>query len=48
MAGLVLTNKFNRAFRRLIRKNPALQPQIETTLRRLAENPNDPLLNRIT
>lgn len=41
MAELVPTTKFARAFRRQIRKNPALQPQIETALRRLAENPND-------
>ena len=41
MHELVLTPRFERAFRRLVRKNPALQPQIETTLRRLAENPND-------
>ncbi len=41
MAELVATTKFERAFRRLIGKNPALQPQIETALRRLTENPND-------
>ena len=41
MAELVPTTKFARAFRRLIRKNPMLHPQIETTLRRLAQNPND-------
>jgi mRNA-degrading endonuclease YafQ of YafQ-DinJ toxin-antitoxin module len=41
MAELVPTTKFERAFRRLIGKNHALQPQIETALRRLAENPND-------
>jgi mRNA-degrading endonuclease YafQ of YafQ-DinJ toxin-antitoxin module len=28
----------------LVRKNPVLQPQIETTLRRMAENLNDPRL----
>ena len=44
MHELVLTPRFERAFRRLVRKNPALQPQIETTLRRLADNPNDPRL----
>ena len=44
MAGLVLTTKLNRAFHRLTGKNPALQPQIETALRRLAENPDDPRL----
>ncbi len=41
MIELVPTTKFERAFRRLVRKNPALQPQIETTLRRMAENLND-------
>ena len=41
MAEIVPTTKFERAFRRIIRKNPALQPQIETAPRRLAENPND-------
>jgi mRNA interferase YafQ len=33
-----------RAFRRLAGKNPALQPQIETALRRMEENLNDPRL----
>lgn len=41
MPDLAPTAKFERAFRRLIRKTPALQQQVETTLRRLAENPND-------
>jgi mRNA interferase YafQ len=44
MSELVLAPRFERAFRRLIRKNPALQSQIETTLRRLADNLNDPRL----
>jgi mRNA interferase YafQ len=44
MSELVLTNRFERAFRRLIGKNPALQPQIEAALRRMAENPDDPRL----
>jgi mRNA interferase YafQ len=44
MRELVPLPKFKRAFRRLIRKNPTLQPQIETTLRRMAENLNDPRL----
>jgi mRNA interferase YafQ len=44
MHELVLTNRFERAFRRLVRKNPALQSQIETTLRRMAENLDDPRL----
>jgi len=44
MRELVLSPKFERAFRRLTAKNPALQPQIETALRRMAENLNDPRL----
>jgi hypothetical protein len=36
MNELVLTPRFERAFRRLVGKNPALQSQIETALRRLA------------
>ena len=44
MSELVLSPKFERAFRRLIGKNPQLQPQIEATLRRMAENLNDPRL----
>jgi mRNA interferase YafQ len=41
MSGLVPTTRFERAFRRLVRKNPALQSQIEATLRRMSENLND-------
>jgi mRNA interferase YafQ len=44
MRELVLSPKFERAFRRLVRKNPALQPQIETALRRMVENLSDPRL----
>jgi len=33
-----------RAFRRLVGKNPSLQPQIETALQRMAEDVNDPRL----
>ena len=44
MRELVLSPKFERAFRHLTAKNPALQPQIETALRRMAENLNDPRL----
>ena len=44
MRELVLTPRFERAFRRLVGKNPALQPQIETALRRMADNLNDPRL----
>ena len=44
MSELVPSTKFERAFRSLVRKNPALQSQIETTLRRMSENINDPRL----
>ena len=44
MSELVPSPKFERAYCRLVRKNPAVQPQIETTLRRMAENLNDPRL----
>ena len=44
MHELVLTPRFERAFRRLVRKNPALQPQIETALRRMADDLADPRL----
>jgi mRNA-degrading endonuclease YafQ of YafQ-DinJ toxin-antitoxin module len=44
MRELVLTPRFERAFRRLIGKNPALQPTIETALRRMAVDVNDPRL----
>jgi len=44
MRELVLTPRFERAFRRLAGKNPALQLQIETALRRMAADINDPWL----
>ena len=44
MHELVLTARFERAFRRLTGKNPALQPQIETALRRMAADVSDPRL----
>lgn len=44
MRELVPTAKFERAFQRLVRKNPTLQPQIEQTLRRMAANLADPRL----
>jgi mRNA-degrading endonuclease YafQ of YafQ-DinJ toxin-antitoxin module len=44
MRELVLTPKFARTFHRLTRKNPALQLQIEATLRRMAEDLADPRL----
>ncbi|MDQ6632548.1 MAG: type II toxin-antitoxin system mRNA interferase toxin, RelE/StbE family [Verrucomicrobiota bacterium] len=44
MPRLVLTPRFERAFRRGVRKNPAFQRQIEEALRRMANDPNDPRL----
>ena len=44
MGELVLTPRFERAFRRLVGKDPPLQAQIETALRRPAEDANDPRL----
>jgi mRNA-degrading endonuclease YafQ of YafQ-DinJ toxin-antitoxin module len=44
MHELALTPRFERAFRRLTVKNPALQPQIEATLQRMADNLADPRL----
>ena len=44
MHELVLTPKFERAFRRLTRKNSTLQKQIEAVLERMAESLADPRL----
>ena len=44
MSELILTPRFERAFHRLIGKNPALQSPIETALRRMAVDVNDPRL----
>jgi mRNA-degrading endonuclease YafQ of YafQ-DinJ toxin-antitoxin module len=44
MHELVLTPRFERAFRRLTAKTPALQSQIEATLQRMAGNLADPRL----
>ena len=44
MHELVSTPKFERAFQRLVRKDPALQPQMEEALRRMAANLADPRL----
>lgn len=44
MRELVLTPRFERAFRRLVAKNPALQPHLETALRRMAADVGDPRL----
>jgi mRNA-degrading endonuclease YafQ of YafQ-DinJ toxin-antitoxin module len=44
MSELVLTPRFERAFRRLAGKNPALRLQIETALRRLETDSGDPRL----
>jgi mRNA-degrading endonuclease YafQ of YafQ-DinJ toxin-antitoxin module len=38
----VLTPKFERAFRRLVGKNPRLQPQIKQTWHRMSENLSHP------
>lgn len=44
MHELVLTTRFERAFRREVDRNPSLQEQIEATLRRMAADINDPRL----
>ena len=44
MHELVLTPRFERAFRKLVRKTPSLQPQIELTLQPMAEDLSDPRL----
>jgi len=41
MRELVLTPKFERAFRRIVRKTPALQSGIEQTLRRMSADLSD-------
>ena len=44
MRNINWTAKSLRAFKKLIRKNPQLRPQIEQTLRQLAEDPFHPSL----
>ncbi|GAB4204925.1 MAG: hypothetical protein Fur006_60520 [Coleofasciculaceae cyanobacterium] len=44
MTQLVWSSTFIRAFKRLIRQNPQLRPQIEQTLQQLAEEPFHPSL----
>lgn len=44
MRELVLTPRFEKAFRRLVGKNPSLKPSIEAALQRLAADVNDPRL----
>jgi mRNA interferase YafQ len=44
MSELVLTSRFKRSFRRVVGKHPESRPQIETALRRLAADVNDPKL----
>ncbi len=44
MTQLVWSSTFIRAFKRLIRQNPQLRPQIEKTLQQLAEDPFHPSL----
>ncbi|HEY9822358.1 MAG TPA: type II toxin-antitoxin system mRNA interferase toxin, RelE/StbE family [Candidatus Sericytochromatia bacterium] len=44
MTQLVWTPTFSRAFKRLVRQNPQLRPQIERILHQLAEDPLYPSL----
>jgi len=44
MRSLIWGKTFVRAFKRVIKKNPHLCPDIEETLERLAENPYAPIL----
>jgi mRNA-degrading endonuclease YafQ of YafQ-DinJ toxin-antitoxin module len=44
MRELVLTPRFERAFRRLVRRNPSLQGPIERALLRMAADLDDPRL----
>lgn len=44
MPELILTPRFERAFRRLIAKNPAMQSAIETALLHMAEDLHNPRL----
>ena len=39
MKNLVWSTAFTRAFKRLVRQNPQIRPQIELTLQQLAEDP---------
>lgn len=41
---LVWTSAFSRAFKRLVRQNPQLRPQIEQTLEKLLADPFHPSL----
>jgi len=44
MNDLVLTPRFERAFARLVRKNPTMRAPLEEALRRLATDMTDPRL----
>ncbi len=44
MRELVLTARFERAHRKLIRRNPTLRASVEAALLRMAENLEDPRL----
>lgn len=44
MINLILSPTFVRAFKRLIKKNPELRPQIEQVLQQIAEDPFLPSL----
>jgi mRNA interferase YafQ len=41
---LALTSRLERAYRRLLKKDPSMQEPIERTLRSMAENVDDPRL----
>lgn len=45
MKDLIWSKQFTRAFRRLVRQNPQLRPQIEQTLKQMAEDPFHPNLH---
>ncbi len=45
MKNLVWSQAFIRAFKRLVRQNPQLRPQIEQILKQLAEEPFHPSLH---
>jgi mRNA interferase YafQ len=41
---IVFGQRFERSFRHLARRNPAMKARVEQTLRRMAHNLNDPTL----
>jgi mRNA-degrading endonuclease YafQ of YafQ-DinJ toxin-antitoxin module len=44
MRDLVLTSRFERSFRRLVRKTPSMQARVETALTQMAADLNEPKL----